>query len=244
MGRSFNYGDAVTPERYERIRQVLASRYTDLTVLMENVNKGHNFSAILRTCDAVGIAEAHAVVPTRSSVRVDRHTARGSGQWVRVRSHGTVQQAAQQLDRDGFQIIAAHPSASSVPLEAVDLTRPTAILVGAELDGVSAAGLALAHATIEVPMRGMVGSLNVSVATAVILYEALRQRTGNHAYRPARISEADQVRLAVEWSYPKLTAICRAKGLPYPELDHEGFLVGEPPATATDDSDSTRQEVV
>ncbi|MGI9628690.1 MAG: tRNA (guanosine(18)-2'-O)-methyltransferase TrmH [Longimicrobiales bacterium] len=216
----------MTPERYQRIREVLAQRTTDLTVLMEQVNKPHNFSAIVRTCDAVGVGVAHAVIPAGSKLGVQHYAAGGSAAWVDVKSHDTVESAATQLKASGFRIIAAHRSQSSVPLTDVDLTRPVAVMVGAELDGISGSGLSLADEVVEIPMSGMVGSLNVSVATAVILYEALRQRKAHSSYQPTRLSKAEQDRLAIEWSYPKITAICRKKGLPYPDLDDQGYLIG------------------
>jgi tRNA (guanosine-2'-O-)-methyltransferase len=76
----------MTPDRFERIREVLTARQPDLTVLMERVNKTHNFSAILRNCDAVGVLKAHAVVPDRG---IDLHhaTSAGTSQWVQVQTH-------------------------------------------------------------------------------------------------------------------------------------------------------------
>lgn len=216
----------MTPERYQRIREVLANRTTDLTVLMERVHKPHNFSAIVRTCDAVGVGVAHAVVPARSSLGVHHYTSGGSAAWVDVRVHDSVESAAARLRAAGFQIIAAHRSPASVPLTRVDFLGPTAVMVGAELDGISERGLALADQCVEIPMAGMVGSLNVSVATAILLYEAKRQRAIARTYQPAPLTQAEQKRLAIEWSYPKITAICRQKGLPYPEIDQDGYLVG------------------
>ena len=214
----------MTPERFRRIRRVLQNRVTDLTVLMEQVNKSHNFSAIVRTCDAVGVAKAHAVIGTESSLKVHHYTAGGAGRWVDVVVHEAVDDAAAALKGQGLRLVAAHRSTRSRPIHEIDLTVPTAVMVGAELDGISERGLALADEVLEIPMVGMVGSLNVSVATALVLYEALRQRAASPEYRPARIAAADQKRMAVEWAYPKLTEICRRKGLPYPEVDEDGYL--------------------
>ena len=107
----------------------------------------------------------------------------------------------------------------------VDLTRPVALMVGAELDGISDTGLGLADEVVEIPMSGMVGSLNVSVAAAVLLYESKRQREADPTYRALRLSQDEQNRLAVEWSYPRITAICREQGLPYPDVDEDGYLI-------------------
>ena len=213
----------MTPERYRRIRQVLATRFADLTVLMEQVHKPHNLSAIVRTCDAVGVPRVHAVAA--QGMRIHHHTSSGSGRWVAVETHPHVTAAAQELRTRGFRIVVAHPSPESTPLWQVDFRAPTALMVGAELHGISDTALALADQCIAVPMAGMVGSLNVSVAVAVTLYEALRQRSGDPRYRPPRLSQEEQERLAVEWSYPRLAALHRARGLPYPALDEDGYLI-------------------
>ena len=213
----------VTPERYQRIRAVLARRVTDLTVLMDQVHKPHNLSAIVRSCDAMGLAEAHAVAPHRLAVH--RHTASGSGRWVDVVVHEEIQHAVAHLRSRGLRVVAAHRGENSQPLDRVDFTRPTAVLVGSELHGLSEEGRALADQLVEVPMQGMVESFNVSVATAVLLYEAVRQRTNSPDYRPAHLPLEEQERLAFEWSYPRVARSCRANGEAYPPLDEEGYLI-------------------
>ena len=213
---------AVTPERYKRIRAVLARRSMDLTVIMDRVHKPHNLSAIVRSCDALGVARAHAVAPHR--LQVHRHTSSGSGRWVEVVVHRTIEEAAHEVRSRGLQIVAAHRGSDARPAETVDLTRPTAILVGSELEGLSGEALAVADQCVEVPMRGMVESFNVSVATAILLYEAVRQRSLSAEYRPSRLTPEEQRRLAFEWSYPRVARACRASGEPYPTLDEDGYL--------------------
>ena len=96
--------------------------------------------------------------------------------WVQVHRHKSVEDAARSLKKEGFSLIAAHPSEGSVDFREVDYTRPTAILVGAELHGVSEEGLDTADLCVKIPMTGMVKSLNVSVATGIALFESVRQR--------------------------------------------------------------------
>lgn len=192
---------------------------------MDRVHKPHNLSAIVRSCDAMGLARAHAVAPHR--LQVHRHTASGSGRWVEVVVHSTVEAAVQRLTSEGLRIVAAHRGPGSRPLDAVDLTLPTALLVGSELEGLSEEARALAHEFVEVPMQGMVESFNVSVATAVLLYEAVRQRSASAGYQPTRLAPEEQQRLAFEWSYPRVARTYRARGEPYPPLDEDGYFLSQ-----------------
>ncbi len=221
----------MTPARFAKLKAVLDRRQPDLTVLAENVHKPHNISAVLRTCDAVGVTELHAVSPGAEFAR-HRMISGGSRKWIRTRAHRDIHAACEHLKSSGFQVIAAHLSDHSVDYRSCDFTRPTAILLGAELTGVSAAAAALADCCIVVPMRGLVRSLNVSVAAAVILYEAARQREAAGLYDHCRLDPATYRELLFEWSYPAAARHCRTKGLPYPELDAEGFIARQALASA------------
>ena len=116
------------PERFHRLRSVLECRQPDLTILMDRVNKSHNFSAILRNCDAVGILRAHVVPPEKGLV-LHHGTSAGTRKWIQVQRHSSIESAAQTLKEDGFRIIAAHPSQQAVDFRDADYTGPTAILV-------------------------------------------------------------------------------------------------------------------
>jgi len=213
----------VTPERYRRLKSVLDRRQPDLTVLMENVHKPHNLSAILRTADAVGIYEAHAVNPT-GGVPTYQDTSGGSEKWVYLRVHPEIEEAAAHLKERGFTIYAANLSERAVDYRRVDYTRPAVVLLGAEKWGVSERAAALADADVIIPMMGMVQSLNVSVAAAVILFEAQRQRLEAGLYDHPRLDRETYRRTLFEWAYPREAAYYRARGLPYPQLDERGFI--------------------
>lgn len=213
----------MTPERFRKLCAALDRRQPDLTVLAENVHKSHNLSALLRTCDAVGIQEMHAVSDDGAVQRHHRISG-GSGRWVDARVHANLETACALLKATGFDIMAAHFSVTAVDFRSIDYTRPSAILLGSELAGVSPAGAALADRHIIIPMRGMVASLNVSVAAAVILYEAERQRTAAGLYAHRRMAPDARARMLFEWCYPRVAATCRRNRLPYPPLDFEGEL--------------------
>ena len=107
----------------------------------------------------------------------------------------------------------------------MDFTQPTAVMMGAELHGVSPEALAVADTHVVIPMVGMVHSLNVSVATALLLYEAQRQRTESGMYAQCRILPAEFERTLFEWAYPSLAADYRREGRPYPTLTEDGEIL-------------------
>jgi tRNA (guanosine-2'-O-)-methyltransferase len=112
----------------------------------------------------------------------------------------------------------------------VDYTAPTALLFGQEKDGVTEEALELVDGLLEIPMEGMVTSLNVSVAAALVLYEAYRQREGDGAYEGGpRLSEEVYRKTLFEWAHPVLARMCRRKGVEYPELGEDGEVLGEVP---------------
>ena len=121
----------MTQERQTRVRAVLEKRQPDLTVLLEHVHKPHNLSAILRSCDAVGLLEAH-IVALEGRPPTFNETSAGSDKWVPLVSHETTATAFSSLKAKGFKVIAAHLSSTALDYRAWDYTQPTAILLGAE----------------------------------------------------------------------------------------------------------------
>lgn len=188
----------VTERRRQRIFDVLSRRQPDLTVLAEDVYKPHNLSAILRSCDAVGIGEVHAVKPT-GGVATFNATSASAEKWVDVVVEGSIGAAAAGLKKRGFTLYAAHLSNEAVDYRDVDYTLPCAVLLGNEKSGVSAEAAALADQHVIIPMLGMVQSLNVSVAAAVILFEAQRQRRKAGMYDAPRLSPEVTRELALRW---------------------------------------------
>jgi tRNA (guanosine-2'-O-)-methyltransferase len=193
---------------------------------MDRVNKSHNFSAILRNCDAAGVLEAH-VVPPDKGLALHHGTSAGTKKWVRVRLHEELASAISHLHAAGFRVIAAHPSDAAIDYRQIDYLQPTAILIGAELDGISAEGLELADAHVSVPMLGMVRCLNVSVATSILLFEAMRQRDEAGMYSNSRLSPDDFERHLFEWAWPSIASKRRREGRPYPKLTADGDPVRE-----------------
>lgn len=218
----------MTPDRRDRLDGVLARRQPDLTILAENLHKPRNFSALIRTCDAVGIQWVHAV-PGETHPRRHWHTSQGAEKWVELVCHASTGEACDALHLRGFQLVAAHPDDSAVDYRDIDYTLPTALMLGTELFGISDTAVGYADRLINIPMLGMSQSLNVSVACAVVLYEAQRQRQRAGLYQGPRLERVDYERLRFEWLHPKLARFCRERGVPYPELDADGNVIGPLP---------------
>ena len=217
----------MTPERFEKLKSVLARRQPDLTVLMEDVHKTHNIAAIIRTCDAVGVFEAHAVSED-PDLRRHHVIAAGTRKWVPVRTHASLEAAAGELRRQGLRIVAAHLDERAVDYRDLDYTQPTVLLLGSELWGVSEAAATLADTLIRVPMQGLVESLNVSVAAALVLFEAARQRERAGLYATRRLDPERFRQRLFEWAHPAIARRCRQRGLPYPPLTDDGDLAANP----------------
>jgi len=217
----------MTPERFAKLQRALDRRQPDLTVLVDSVNKSHNFSAILRTADAVGIQRLHAISES-DAMRRHHSLAGGPKHWVGITLHRSTRAALSVLRAEGWQLVAAHVGAETRDYRDVDYTAKVAVMVGGELVGLSDAALAAADHHVAVPMLGLGKSLNVSVAISVILLEAERQRLKAGFYERSRLTPEERERTLFEWSYPEIAERCRRLGRPYPELTADGKLAANP----------------
>jgi len=216
----------MTPERLARINTMLDTRQPDLTVCMEGVHKTHNLAAVVRTCDAIGVSDVHAIWKSEEA-EVRGGSAAGSQNWIDVHSHTKTVDAIAALKAQGMQILVTNLSDTAVDFREIDYTKPTAIILGQEKFGASAIALELADQDIVIPMVGMVQSLNVSVACSVVLYEAQRQRVAAGMYNEPRLSHERRQRTLFEGGHPIFAEACQRKGLPYPEIDESGQIVAD-----------------
>ncbi len=213
----------MTPERLERINNMLNHRQPDLTVCMEGVHKHHNLAAVVRTCDAIGVSDVHAVWKSKE-MQVRGGSAAGSQNWVDVHNYSDTSTAIGELKKQGMQVLVTNLSDSAVDFREIDYTKPTAIILGQEKFGASEKALELADQDIIIPMVGMVQSLNVSVACSVVLYEAQRQRQLAGMYERATISEQVRQKVLFEGGHPIFAQACQRKGLPYPHITEDGQI--------------------
>ena len=165
-----------TDERVERVRRVVERRQGDLRLVLANIHDPHNVSAILRSCDAFGVNEVDLYYTDTAFPNLGRKSSASAKKWVSRTRHNDAGALIGGLRGRGYQILSTGFSETAKPLTEWDMTGPTAIMLGNEHRGVDPELDALAPDQIYVPMMGMVQSLNVSVAAAVILYEAFRQR--------------------------------------------------------------------
>lgn len=168
--------------------------------MLEDVHDSHNVSAVLRSCDAVGVLRVHAIYrPEERPSAFARTTSASGAKWVEVTHHDSVAACYDALRAAGFVVVVTAFGDDSVDLYDLDLVRPTALVFGNEMRGVSAEGAALADARAVIPMMGMVQSLNISVACGVTLFEALRQRRAAGAYDAAKLDATDFAMLERAW---------------------------------------------
>lgn len=191
----------LTPERRERFEEVLARRTRHLALVLENVYQPLNSSAVLRTCEAVGVQDVH-VIEAGNRFRVDRQIALGADGWLSVhRYHAADDPAAacvRQLQGDGYRIVVTSPHATAVTIDELSVDRKLALVIGHEKDGVSADIDRVADERVAIPMWGFTESLNLSVAAALCLYR-LRERL-DASKIDWRLSPDEQDRLRLDWT--------------------------------------------
>jgi tRNA (guanosine-2'-O-)-methyltransferase len=191
----------MTPERRERLMGVLNKRQPDLTVVLENVQDPHNISAVMRTCDAVGIQEIYVL-----NNRIPRHKKWGAkssssaAKWLTIHQFSDVAECMAALRAKYDKIFTTHLAADAVSLYGIDFTGSVALVFGNEHGGLSEEIRALADGNFIIPQMGIIRSLNISVACAVSIYEALRQKTAAGHYEQRRLPEGQFEALWKEWS--------------------------------------------
>lgn len=190
----------MTPERRKKLTAVLEKRQPDLTVVLENVFDPHNISAVMRTCDAVGIQEVYIL--TTKIPRHEKWGARSSSsaaKWLTVHQFDNAEECFALLRRKYTKILTTHLSSDAVNLYDVNMTEPIALVFGNEHSGVSDEIRALADGNFIIPQVGIIQSLNISVACAVTLYEACRQKTLAGHYNRDNMDHAMKQELLNEW---------------------------------------------
>lgn len=190
----------MTPERERRLRDILDKRQCDLTVVLENVSDPHNISAVMRTCDAVGVQDIYVL-----NTKISKHKkwgARSSSsavKWLTVRQYTDASACFAELRKKFPLILTTHLSSSASSVYDIDFTRPVALVFGNEHDGVSEEIRALADGNFAIPQVGMTRSLNISVACAVSLYEAFRQKKEAGHYDKINIPDSEYQDLWKVW---------------------------------------------
>jgi len=220
------------PRRFERLKSVLNRRISDLTILIENVEKPHNLSAIIRSCDAVGVLEAYAIF-NKEKLLTFNSTAQGSQKWVQINQYKETTKAITVLKNKGFKLYGTNLNPRSIDYRECNFKGPTAFVLGAEKWGISDEAATLVDEHIHIPMRGMVESLNVSVAASALLFEAIRQRQAANIIPEAGEGMSQDIykKTIFEWAYPEVANWCKSEGRKYPDLNEKGEIIDELPRT-------------
>lgn len=182
----------MTEERLARLENVARKRQHDLTVVLENVHDPHNIGAVLRTCDSVGIHEVFILNNdpklVKNPVIIGKNTSTGARKWLDIQVFNDSEKCFTAVRKSYGQIYGTHLAAKSKSLYALDLTGPTALVFGNEHVGITKKSLQFLDGNFIIPQVGMVQSLNISVACAVTLYEAFRQRESKGAYSAGNLN--------------------------------------------------------
>jgi tRNA (guanosine-2'-O-)-methyltransferase len=169
-------------------------------VVLENIHDPHNVSAIFRTCDAVGIPKVSLLYYLEKFPKIGKKSSASARKWVETEKFSNVNECYDSLKQEGYSIYASSISVDAIDLYKLDFKSKIAVVLGNEHRGVSDEALILADKKFKIPMYGMVQSLNVSVAAAIVLYEALRQRQKKGLYNQSELDQQQQELLIQSWA--------------------------------------------
>ncbi len=189
--------EAITPiltdERMQRIDEVLKHRTFNMIPVMENIYDRGNISAVMRSAEAFGFLRCHIIEAKDASFKAANRVTKGADKWMDTRVFTTAAASISELKSEGYQVFATSLEASK-PLETVDFTRKTAIILGNEKEGVSSEMQKLCDGHVVIPMKGFSQSFNISVAAALIFYHAAFQRQSQLGGGDLNDLEVEQVR--------------------------------------------------
>lgn len=194
----------MTPERHHKLTSVLNKRQGDIAIVMENVFDPHNISAVMRTCDAVGVQDIYIL-----NTKIPRHKKWGAkssssaAKWLTVHQFENTEACVAELRKNYSTILTTHLSSDAVGLHQIDFTKSIALVFGNEHSGVSDEMRAIADGNFIIPQVGIIRSLNISVACAVTLYEAFRQKNNAGQYNQQSLSDVRYNELFKEWEENK-----------------------------------------
>lgn len=192
----------MTPERRDKLLRVIQKRQCNLTVVLENVFDPHNETAVMRTCDSVGIQDIFIINNRKPPKRAWGFRSGGSAKkWLTIHQFTSAEDCFKELRSRYDKILTTHLASDSVSLYDVDFTQSMALVFGNERFGVSEEVRALADGNFVIPQVGIIQSLNISVACAVTLYEAYRQRMRSGHYDQQSLGNDRANELFYDWGF-------------------------------------------
>lgn len=188
------------PEREEKFKKAISKKQGNLAMILEDVHDPHNISAVLRSCDAVGVQEVYIVDSfAKDSMKFGKKSSASASKWLDFHFYDKIEDCISEVKLRYDKVLSTHLGAESVSLYDCDLTASVALLFGNEKDGVSQKGLELSDGNFIIPQVGLIQSLNISVACAISLYEAYRQREIAGMYDSPVLSQDAQTALFNDW---------------------------------------------
>jgi tRNA (guanosine-2'-O-)-methyltransferase len=194
--------NTMTDERNHRLQSVLNKRQPDLTLILENVFDPHNISAVMRSADAVGIQDIYIL-----TTKIPRHKKWGAkssssaAKWLTVHEYDNLDECIQAVRKKYTKIYTTHLAVDSKNLYDLNLTESVALVFGNEHSGCSDEIIALADGNFIIPQVGIIKSLNISVACAVTIFEAYRQKEIAGHYNTIKLNGPEYEALRKEWGY-------------------------------------------
>lgn len=191
----------MTPQRAQKLDTVIKSRQSGLTVVMENVHDPHNIYAVMRTCDAVGIQDIYVLnteLPRAGYFGIKSSSS--ANKWLTIHQFSDVKQCFEALRKQYANIFTTKLGESSKSVYDIDFTQSVALVFGNEHNGVSEEANQLADGNFIIPQVGMIPSLNISVACAVSIYEAFRQRKQAGMYDAKAVPHPDSAAIKALWA--------------------------------------------
>lgn len=192
----------MTPERSEKLLRVLHKRQANLTLVLENVQDPHNISAVMRTAESVGIQDIYIL-----TTKIPRHKKFGAKssssalKWLTLHQFDNTEECFKALRKKYSTILSTHLNEKAIDLYAVDFTQSIALVFGNEHEGVTSEAQALVDGNFIIPQVGIIQSLNISVACAVTIYEAYRQKTLAGHYNQPNLPLNQMNNLKQQWGF-------------------------------------------
>jgi tRNA (guanosine-2'-O-)-methyltransferase len=194
----------ITPHKRAAIERVLSQRTRFFTVVLEDIFKPHNASAVLRTCDCFGIQDIHLIEKT-DTYKINPFVTRGASQWVDLHKYFTpggsaVDPCFSALRDKGYKIYGTSPASDSLSIHDLPLTpdQKIALVFGNEHEGISEEVKAKVDGLVHIPMMGFTESFNISVSASIFLYELIK-RASEFESPNFHISEEERSELRLKW---------------------------------------------
>ncbi len=192
----------ITPHKLKRFDEVIQQRTRYITVVLEDIYQPHNASAVLRTCDCVGVQDVH-IIENQNTYTVNPDVALGSSKWLTLHKYSgnenNTPEAIHSLREKGYRIVATTPHKDDVTLQELSLENgPVALIFGTEMRGLTSSSLDLADEFMKIPMHGFTESFNISVSAALTLFyltEKLR-----HSGINWRLSDEEITEVKLQWA--------------------------------------------